>query len=54
MPGVTEPETGLVFYELSHEWGHDAPTLPGFEDVKLYRASTRTPKTASWRRASAW
>ena len=40
MPGVTEPETGLVFYELSHEWGHDAPTLPGFEDVKLHRAST--------------
>jgi kynurenine formamidase len=40
MPGVTEPETGLVFYELSHEWGHGAPTLPGFEDVKLYRSST--------------
>ena len=40
MPGVTEPETGLIFYELSHEWGHDVPTLPGFDDVKLYRAST--------------
>lgn len=40
MPGVTEPETGLVFYELSHEWGHGAPTLPGFDDVKLFRAST--------------
>ncbi len=40
MAGVTEPETGLVFYELSHEWGHDAPTLPGFDDVKLFRAST--------------
>jgi kynurenine formamidase len=40
MPGVTEPETGLMFYELSHEWGHDVPTLPGFDDVKLYRAST--------------
>ena len=40
MPGVTEPETGLVFYELSHEWGHGVPTLPGFEDVKLYRSST--------------
>ena len=40
MPGVIEPETGLVFYELSHAWGHDAPTLPGFEDVKLHRAST--------------
>jgi kynurenine formamidase len=40
MPGVTEPETGLVFYELSHEWGHGAPTLPGFEDVKIHRSST--------------
>ena len=40
MPGVTEPETGLVFYELSHEWGHGVPTLPGYEDVKLYRSST--------------
>ncbi len=40
MPGVTEPETGLVFYELSHEWGYNAPTLPGFDDVKLHRSST--------------
>jgi kynurenine formamidase len=40
MPGVTEPETGLVFYELSHEWGHGVPTLPGYEEVKLYRSST--------------
>jgi kynurenine formamidase len=40
MPGVTEPETGLVFYELSHEWGHGVPALPGYDDVKLYRSST--------------
>src|SRR5579883_1019704 len=40
MPGVTEPETGLFFYELSHEWGYNAPALPGFDDVKLYRSST--------------
>ena len=40
MPGVTEPETGLVFYELSHEWGHGVPSLPGYDDVKLYRSST--------------
>jgi kynurenine formamidase len=40
MAGVTEPESGLVFYELSHEWGHNVPTLPGFDDVKLHRAST--------------
>jgi kynurenine formamidase len=39
MAGVAEPGTGLVFYELSHEWGHGAPTLPGYEDVKLYRST---------------
>ena len=33
------PATGLVFYELSHEWGHGAPALPGFDDVKLYRST---------------
>lgn len=38
MPGMTEPETGLVFYELSHVWGHGVPSLPGFDDVLLYRS----------------
>ena len=33
MAGVAEPGTGLVLYELSHEWGHGAPALPGFDDV---------------------
>jgi kynurenine formamidase len=37
--GAAEPGTGLVFYELSHEWGHGAPALPGFDDVKLYRST---------------
>ncbi|MBI4922228.1 MAG: cyclase family protein [Devosia nanyangense] len=40
MPGVVEPETGLVFYELSHEWGHDVPMQPGFDEVRVYRSST--------------
>lgn len=40
MAGTAEPETGLVFYDLSHEWGHGVPTLPGFEDVKLHRSTT--------------
>lgn len=40
MPGVAEPETGLVFYELSHPWGHGVPTQPGFDEVMLYRSST--------------
>lgn len=39
MPAVTEPATGLVFYELSHVWGHGVPALPGFDDVLLYRSS---------------
>ena len=39
MGGIAEPATGLVFYELSHEWGHGAPALPGFDDVKLYRST---------------
>ena len=40
MPAVTEAESGLVFYELSHEWGHDVPMQPGFDEVKIYRSST--------------
>ena len=39
MAGIAEPVTGLLFYELSHEWGHGVPALPGFDDVKLHRAS---------------
>ncbi len=39
MAGVTEPDSGLVFYELSHVWGHGAPTLPGYEDVRIHRAT---------------
>ena len=33
------PDSGLVFYELSHVWGHGAPTLPGYEDVRIHRAT---------------
>jgi kynurenine formamidase len=40
MPGAQEPETGLLFYELSHVWGHGVPTLPGYEDVKIFRSTT--------------
>ncbi len=38
MPAVVEPATGLQFYELSHEWGHGAPSLPGYDDVKMFRS----------------
>jgi kynurenine formamidase len=39
MPAVADPVTGLLFYELSHEWGHGVPMMPGYDDVKLYRSS---------------
>jgi kynurenine formamidase len=34
---IEEPGTGLLFYELSHPWGHNTPTWPGNEDVKIER-----------------
>lgn len=40
MPATADPETGLLFYELSHEWGHGVPTLPGYEDVRIVRSTT--------------
>lgn len=39
MPAVSDPVTGLEFFELSHEWGHGVPMQPGYDDVKMYRAS---------------
>lgn len=39
MPAITDPTSGLQFFELSHEWGHGVPTLPGYDDVKMYRSS---------------
>ncbi len=30
---VTDPYSGLVFYELSHEWGTGVPSYPGDADV---------------------
>jgi kynurenine formamidase len=39
MTAVTDPGSGLKFYELSHEWGHGVPMQPGYDDVKLYRSS---------------
>lgn len=38
MAGVTENATGLHFYELSHDWGHGVPSMPGDSDVILYRS----------------
>jgi kynurenine formamidase len=39
MSNVTiDPVSGLQMVELSHIWGHDAPSYPGQADVKMYRA----------------
>ena len=37
MTAIIDPITGLKMYELSHPWGYNAPTFPGYEDVKLER-----------------
>jgi kynurenine formamidase len=40
-PGeVVEPTTGLVFVELSHEWGHYTPAHPGYRDIEVRRVAT--------------
>ena len=39
MPAVVDPVSGLQFYELSHPWGYYTPIMPGYEDIKLERAS---------------
>lgn len=38
--GVIEPATGLVFVELSHEWGHYTPVYPGYKDIEVRRLAT--------------
>ncbi|MGI5939850.1 MAG: cyclase family protein [Thermoleophilia bacterium] len=39
MPNVvTDPYTGLQLVELSHLWGHGAPSYPGDPDVRMERA----------------
>jgi kynurenine formamidase len=37
MAAVTDPVTGLQFYELSHPWGMYTPIHPGYEEIKLER-----------------
>lgn len=40
MFGVQEPESGLIFVELSHPWGHNIPVWPGDADVYIRRTVT--------------
>jgi kynurenine formamidase len=35
-----DPVTGILYYELSHPWGHGVPAWPYFEDVKIERLHT--------------
>lgn len=37
MAAIQDPHSGLQFHELSHPWGYNTPTQPGFEDVKIDR-----------------
>lgn len=39
MGAVKEPGVDLDFYELSHRWGYNTPTWPGYEDVKIERVT---------------
>lgn len=39
MPGIADPVSGLMLYELSHPWGHGVPMQPGYDDVKMHRLS---------------
>ena len=34
---TTDPYSGLQLVEMSHKWGHGAPSYPGQEDVKMFR-----------------
>ncbi|MEE2746827.1 MAG: cyclase family protein, partial [Pseudomonadota bacterium] len=38
MTYTVDPYTGLQLYELSHVWGHGVPSMPGDDDVKMYRS----------------
>ena len=38
MTVVKDPYSGLQMVELSHVWGHGAPSLPGNDDVVMYRS----------------
>lgn len=35
---TTDPYSGLQMVELSHVWGHNAPSMPGDADVLIYRS----------------
>jgi len=38
MAVVSDLESGLGFVELGHPWGHGTPSMPGDQDVIMYRS----------------
>jgi kynurenine formamidase len=38
MTTITDPYSGLRMVELSHVWGHGAPSMPGDDDVWMVRS----------------
>ncbi|MFO1361687.1 MAG: cyclase family protein [Burkholderiales bacterium] len=37
MACITDPATGLEFYDLSHPWGYYTPIHPGYDDLRIER-----------------
>ncbi len=38
MSAVVDPYSGMQMVELSHIWGHGAPSMPGDDDVVMFRS----------------
>lgn len=39
MPAITDPASGLQFFELSHPWGYFSPIPPGYDDLRIIRVA---------------
>jgi kynurenine formamidase len=50
MPPITDPATGLEFFDLSHEWGYFTPVWPGHDDIKIERVATHAKTGAMTQR----
>lgn len=50
MPRITDPATGLEFFDLSHPWGYYTPVWPGHDDIKIERVATHAKTGAMTQR----
>jgi kynurenine formamidase len=50
MPRITDPTSGLDFYDLSHPWGYFTPIWPGHEDVRIERIAYHAKSSAMTQR----